>query len=168
MITVWEKPVARFTQFPSTVDLYDPQVFFTNQSTAVYTSFWDFGDGGYSNQTNPIYFYSEPGKYTVSLIVSSDKGCMDTAQYEFIYVDDWWSVYVPGSFTPGGDNKNETVRPIHRNITARGYSFQIFDRWGMLVFETNDPYEGWDGTVRGVKVTNEYRLYIHSAIPRFA
>lgn len=152
-ITVWEKPVARFTQFPNRVDLYDPQVFFTNQSSAIYSSFWDFGDGGYSNETNPIYFYTEPGKFTVSLIISSDKGCKDTAQYEFIYVDDWWSVYVPGSFTPGGDDKNETIRPIHRNLSSRGYSFQIYDRWGMLVFETNDPYEGWDGTVRGKKVT---------------
>lgn len=153
MINVWKKPIAQFTQFPNRVDLYDPQVFFINKSSTLYSSFWDFGDGGYSIETHPAYHYSDPGKYTISLIVSSDRGCLDTAQYEFVYVDDWWSVYVPDAFTPTGDDKNETIRPIHRNISSRGYHFQIYDRWGLLVFETNDPYEGWDGKIKGKPVT---------------
>ena len=152
-VDVWEKPVARFDVFPNRVDLYDPQVFFTNQSSAIFQNFWDFGDGGFSYDVHPTYRYQEPGKYTVTLIVSSDRDCKDTAQYEFVFVDDWWSVYVPGAFTPTGDGKNETIRPIHRNLTPRGYSFQIYDRWGMLVFETKDPYEAWDGKVRGKQVT---------------
>jgi gliding motility-associated-like protein len=152
MINVWPKPVAAFTQFPNSVDLIDPQVYYHNNSTGLVNSWWDFGDHTTSSDTHPTHRYEDAGQYTTTLIAISDKGCLDTATYQYINVSDYWTIYVPTAFTPTGDDQNDEFRPIHHNISSVGYLFRIFDRWGKLVFETTDPYKGWDGSIDGKMV----------------
>lgn len=53
-------------------------IYFFNLSTNATTTSWDFGDGGTSTQANPVYTYSTPGIYTVTLIASNSIGCKDT------------------------------------------------------------------------------------------
>ncbi len=65
----------------------EDQLDFTNLSdpnggTAIVSSFWDFGDGGYSNQFEPSYIYSQPGNYVCSLTVKNSCGCTDTYKIE--------------------------------------------------------------------------------------
>lgn len=152
MIHVWPKPIAAFTQFPNSVDLIDPQVYFNNTSNILSNSYWDFGDNTNSTTIHPIHRYETPGQYTVTLIVASDRGCLDTATSGIIKVSDYWTIYVPSAFTPSGDSENDEFRPIHHNLSLRGYHFKIFDRWGKLLFETTDPFKGWDGSIDGKKV----------------
>lgn len=152
MINVWPKPNAAFTQFPNSVDLIDPQVYFHNNSNILTNSLWNFGDNMSSTDVHPIHHYENPGQYKVTLIVMSDKGCLDTASYEYINVSDYWTIYVPTAFTPSGDSENEEFRPIHHNLSLKGYHFKIFDRWGKMLFETTDPFKGWDGKIDGVVV----------------
>ncbi len=57
-------------------------------------------------------------------------------------------IYVPNSFTPNGDGKNDVLYIRSRYIDHM--YFAVFDRWGEKVFETTDPANGWDGTFRGV------------------
>lgn len=57
------------------------------------------------------------------------------------------SVYFPNAFRPGGSN-NE-FKPIYRYFNGSNYLFQIFNRWGQMVFETTDTEEGWNGLVNG-------------------
>ena len=52
---------------------------------------------------------------------------------------------LPNAFTPNGDGQNERFVPISRCFIER-VDFQIFNRWGQLVFETEDPALDWDGT----------------------
>lgn len=53
-------------------------------------------------------------------------------------------LYLPLAFTPNGDGINDTFGAIGEGITE--YSLQIFNRWGNLIFESNDPGIQWDGT----------------------
>nr|WP_294908089.1 FG-GAP-like repeat-containing protein [uncultured Lacibacter sp.] len=62
------------------------------------------------------------------------------------------NVYVPTAFTPDRNNLNETFKPILQGQPI-SYTFQVYDRWGTLVFKTNDPAKGWDGKVKGAEVT---------------
>jgi gliding motility-associated-like protein len=58
--------------------------------------------------------------------------------------------YIPNAFTPNGDGINDVFRITGlpaENITR--YNFQIFNRWGQVVFHTNDIMEGWDGRSKG-------------------
>lgn len=56
--------------------------------------------------------------------------------------------FVPTAFTPNNDGKNDLVKPILLGNVEQ-YHFWIFNRWGELVFETNDPLKGWNGTYKG-------------------
>ena len=56
--------------------------------------------------------------------------------------------YIPSGFTPNNDGKNDTFKPfIFGNVMA--YKFIIYNRWGQIVFQTTDPYKGWDGRFKG-------------------
>lgn len=58
-------------------------------------------------------------------------------------------IYVPNAFSPEGINK--IFKPVSVFLSSENYSMQIFNRFGQLVFETNNPNVGWDG-----KMNNEY------------
>ena len=58
-------------------------------------------------------------------------------------------VFIPSVFTPNGDEHNEVFRPITYFVSEEGYSFTIYSRIGGVIFTTNDPLKGWDGTFNG-------------------
>ncbi|MBB00914.1 MAG: hypothetical protein CMN34_08290 [Saprospirales bacterium] len=62
-------------------------------------------------------------------------------------------VYLPTAFSPNGDGNNDGFRPIvvDDNIDFDSWEFSIYNRWGELVFKTNDVNEAWDGTYNGEK-----------------
>lgn len=62
------------------------------------------------------------------------------------------TVYVPNTFTPDGDEFNQTFKPVMTGIDVHSYQMIIFNRWGELIFETNNPEVGWDGTYGGISV----------------
>jgi gliding motility-associated-like protein len=56
-------------------------------------------------------------------------------------------LYVPNAFSPNGDGVNDVFLPLFSSLPpAEGFRFQIWDRWGSLIHETQDPLDGWDGT----------------------
>ena len=56
-------------------------------------------------------------------------------------------VYLPNAFTPNGDGLNDTFGVEVQGL--RSMQLRIFDRWGQLVFEADDPNQRWDGSVGG-------------------
>jgi gliding motility-associated-like protein len=56
-------------------------------------------------------------------------------------------IWFPNAFTPNGDGLNDFFRPVGSEITR--YTMQIFDRWGTMIFMSNDIAVGWDGTYKG-------------------
>ena len=61
-----------------------------------------------------------------------------------------FNYFFPNAFTPDGDGKNDIFRMIglYRNINLKLY---VYDRWGKMVFHSEDIDEGWDGTTKGQK-----------------
>jgi gliding motility-associated-like protein len=57
--------------------------------------------------------------------------------------------FVPNTFSPNDDNLNEVFIPVLNAHDPSDYYFSIFDRWGVIVFETNSPEKGWNGTYKG-------------------
>jgi len=147
-IEVYRKPLAEFTYSPTHPDIVNSTVFFFNQSSSTFSSEWDFGDGYFSSMTNPLHNYGDTGWFQVVLIVSTEHGCSDTA-YSDVYIKDIYTIYIPNAFTPDGDGFNEEFKPELYNIKSDGYSFLIFNRWGALIFETNDVSKAWNGTYNG-------------------
>ncbi len=59
-------------------------------------------------------------------------------------------IVFPDAFTPNRDGKNELFLP--KGLRIESYELTILDRWGNIVFQTNDLKEGWDGTLNGKKL----------------
>ena len=92
--------------------------------------------------------FLEAGSYAVELTVYNEYGCWDKA-VQLIVVDDQFDLYVPNTFTPDGDFINEVFLPqLLGKDLIQFYEFKVFDRWGIKVFETNDPDEPWLGDFR--------------------
>jgi gliding motility-associated-like protein len=73
------------------------------------------------------------------------------------------NIYVPRVFTPNGDGTNDVLRPILVGISTFHY-FSVYNRWGNLIFTTQDPNQGWDGTFKGVAQPVETYLWIAEGI----
>jgi gliding motility-associated-like protein len=63
-----------------------------------------------------------------------------------------YAYYVPNSFSPNGDGINDAWQPWASVVDLQTFSLRIYDRWGLLLLETNDPSQGWDGTVNGTEL----------------
>jgi gliding motility-associated-like protein len=69
---------------------------------------------------------------------------------------------LPNVFTPNGDNINELFVSLNLNNVVQKVDMKIFNRWGQLVFETDDPAINWDGSYKktSTKVPSGVYYYI--------
>lgn len=149
VITVYDKPLAYFKPIPSVVAIPNEMVTFFNLSENVEYSFWDFGDGFTDTAFQPTHYYTQEGLYDVYLHVTSPDGCMDSVfMQDAILAQTDCQVIYPNAFSPAGAVKGENTkfRPIYKGIIS--YRLEIFNRWGELLFVSQDPDVGWDGFYR--------------------
>ena len=153
-IEAYDHPVAFWTANPNPTDILSPTVQFTNQSSADVTSYtWTFGVGnvlGTDFVENPEFTFPDDAGaiYLVDLYVTNQYGC-DSNYTDSIIINDAFTFYVPNAFSPDGDGVNETFGPKGERISADGFLFMIFDRWGDILYQTNNKSDQWDGTVNG-------------------
>jgi gliding motility-associated-like protein len=126
------------------------------------------GFAGYqwsSGQTTPSIIVTDPGVY--SLKVTDTSGCIakDTITIRDSACPEY--VFLPKAFTPNGDGHNDIFRPLFAG-PAGHFHLVIYDRWGRQVFESKDPWTGWNGTAGGIAQPAggyvwvcSYQLYQH-------
>ena len=150
-ITVFPVPVAGFSVSSSDIS---PQFYFSNQSLGATSWFWNFGDVFVANpQQNsssafePSHYYENemPYTYLVSQWVSNKYGCKDSVVHP-VEIIPIWTFYIPNAFTPNSDGHNEGFRGTGININT--YNLWIFDRWGNMIFYSEDLDQYWDGKVQ--------------------
>lgn len=73
------------------------------------------------------------------------------------------NIYVPNAFTPNGDGLNDRLRAIPVGIRDFHY-FRLFDRWGNMIFSTEDPLYGWDGKIRGTAQPTSTYVWIAEGV----
>jgi gliding motility-associated-like protein len=148
-------PVADFEYSPDSIDIMDTEVTFTNLTTNSDSYLWSFGTGDSTTTVNPVYTYPEQGfrDYTVWLFASNSFGCVDSISKNIHIIELPW-YYIPNTFTPEGNNMNELFKPVFfPGFVPYNYTFTIFNRWGEIIYQTNDIYSAWDGVYNGVKVS---------------
>ncbi|MBI1288177.1 MAG: PKD domain-containing protein [Flavobacteriales bacterium] len=148
-------PVADFTVDEPVVSLLDAQLELSDQSQHALTWDWNLGDGTTSTVEIPTHRYNDPGTYNLTLRVTNGD-CEDVA-YGTIKVEPLFTFYIPNTFTPNADGNNDTFYGDGEGIKT--YSVRITDRWGSLIFESNDKDFHWDGTFKGKQV--EIGVYIY-------
>lgn len=110
---------------------------------------WDFGDGGMSTNWNGSHTYDVPGVYEVHVMVVNAFGCSGEAMME-VEVEENLQVFVPNAFTPPtngySDGVNDGWRPeISAPELVDRYWLRVFNRYGQLIWETNNPEAFWVG-----------------------
>jgi gliding motility-associated-like protein len=93
---------------------------------------------------------------TYRLTIADANGCIATKEAE-VFVDNVRPLFVPNVFTPDGNFHNDTFRPYASGV--RTIDFQIFDRWGSMVYYTTDINQGWDGTYKGKLLSPDVFVY---------
>jgi gliding motility-associated-like protein len=141
-------PFADFSINPQTMTVLNTTGTFSNYSSSADTYEWDFGDGSSTSiEFEPIHSFptSSSGNYLITLVASTNFGCTDTAT-RTVMVQESQLIFVPNTFTPDGNEYNQTWLPI---ITADfdpyEYSCFIYNRWGAIIWENHNHEIGWDG-----------------------
>lgn len=155
VITVHPYPIAAFSLNASEFDLPYDAMTTTNQSAGAVTYLWSFGDGSTSTEFSPTYTYTTVGNFPVQLIATSQFGCPDTAITQITTNTD---VVYPNAFTPNPHSSNGGAYDYYTlnndvffpyTAGVEEYKFTIYNRWGEVLFETEDVKVGWDGYYRG-------------------
>lgn len=146
-ITVLPKPKAAFTLDPPSALVTNPVISFNNLSIGGDSCKWAFADLGMSDSCSPPPFsFVDTGSFVVSLVALNTYGCPDTA-YRTVVIEPDYVLYVPNSFTPDADDLNDTF--IGKGSFIMDYEMVIYDRWGEVVYQTNDINLPWNGGYKG-------------------
>jgi PKD repeat protein len=156
LIKVFQNPTAMFTVYPTEVINNTQVVVFSNYSSFAVTYLWSFGDGKTSIEDSPWHKYETEGIYNVTLTVTSADQCVDSMKYKSPVVVKFkpgeirfpnafrWNLSGPtGGYWMEDQLTDNIFRPFFENIIS--YHLQIFNRWGVMIYESNDLYKGWDG-----------------------
>jgi gliding motility-associated-like protein len=163
MITVYSHPNAAFTLSPQPATILNPTIQFTDKTTDEYGLsywWWYFGDNtdSVSYLENPAHTYQDTGSYCAKMVTMNIHGCTDTVT-NCLVIDPVFNLYIPSAFTPNGDGKNETFKPVGQYI--RAFEMYIFDRWGTELYHTLDINDGWNGTVKGGSQVSQEDTYVY-------
>lgn len=151
--TVHPAPFADFIVTPSVTSIFDPEIEVYSTSSSDVTEYgYQFGDGFTSGYMNEKRRYTKPGHYTIQLQVKNQFGCESRAR-KTVVVEPEFRFWIPNTFTPDDNGINDVFKPSV--IGMQNYSFEIFNRYGQLIFSTNDEQMGWNGSYKGKVCTND-------------
>lgn len=100
-----------------------------------------------TSQTSAIITISKSGSYW--LTVTDKNNCAGTDSIVVVPKQCMTGFFMPTAFTPDGNGLNDDIKPFLFGNVVR-YKFSIFNRWGQLVFETNNLSDGWNGSFKGL------------------
>ncbi|MBS1624715.1 MAG: gliding motility-associated C-terminal domain-containing protein [Bacteroidetes bacterium] len=110
-----------------------------------------------SDCTTPTASPIHTTEYTVHAV--SDSGCVSDAT-AVITVHSEHLLYVPNAFTPNNDGNNDGWEIYGNKKAWRFVEVNVFDRWGELVFQSNDINFSWDGTFKGTLMEPNVYVYV--------
>ena len=159
-ITIKQSPVAGFTFAPEQPSNFNPTVQFTNFSQNNIGQQWIFDNLGRSNDEHPSFTFPDTGKYYTLLIAIHENGCRDTAVQE-IDVIPRVTYHMPNAFTPNGDGRNDVFIGAGFTAGVRSFEMTIWNRWGELLFTSQDPQEAWNGSKNNHGPTLPNGVYVY-------
>jgi gliding motility-associated-like protein len=156
-VSVLNGPEAFFSYSPSDPSSLYSQVLFIDHSSDAVSWSWNFGDSTSSSLQNPFHTYSSPGMYDVTSVVTDTLGCTDTLTTRIV-VKEELAFFIPNSFSPNGDGKNDTFTPL--GISLGVYELVIYDRWGNEIFR-GGPLHPWTGNIKESKEPAPEGVYVY-------
>ena len=162
VVEAYQSPEANFKVTPSLVFANDESVRCFNLSQYGDTYLWEFGDGDTSKLKEPYHKYLEEGVYDITLWAYSDNGCSNVfVLTPAVTVEPAGELRFSTVFTPNKEGPIERTDlptggteidqfffpPVREKII--NYKLQIFNRWGVLIFESRNINIPWNGYYKG-------------------
>lgn len=148
-ISVHERPTAAFSTRPVPPEYNVPTVFMNSSGGANHYTYY-FGDGDSTDKASAdtvVHQYTETGTYNACLVAYNEFECADSVCHPVdVLINPLLDV--PNAFTPGRFGQNSTI--MVKGFGIETMDWKIYNRWGQVVFRSNTPYYGWDGTWKGV------------------
>ncbi|MEX0813507.1 MAG: gliding motility-associated C-terminal domain-containing protein [Chitinophagales bacterium] len=145
------------------------EMFFSSNYDPMANYIWESTEISCNNCNDPGINFTASDSLRGAIEVMSDNqtGIICSRDISvFIEVDDSRNLFFPNAFSPNGDGENDLYRIYGNFNSVRTFSFRIFDRWGELVFESDDPEFSWDGNLSNG--TESYiGVYTYSAVYSF-
>ena len=159
-----EPPVADFE--PTDASKCEPNILFNNLSLFGSDYYWLFADGTTSDEQNPLHNFKTYDSTLVTLIVNKDSQCPDTITKKVIHDNGSHPiVWIPNCFTPNSDDINDVLE-LKGYDDCDLYRLRIYDRWGVVIFDTTDLTIKWDGKTNGVFTSEGVYSYIFENFSR--
>jgi gliding motility-associated-like protein len=133
------------------------QIEFINTSKSLESNQWQIDVFKISSNLNESFVFEKSGIYEIKLTGRDSYGCKNDTTI-LLKIFNPLSVYVPNAFTPDRSSFNNTFFPVMESVLA--VDFKIFNRWGELIFRTNDIFSSWDGTYSGENVPEDVYIYV--------
>jgi gliding motility-associated-like protein len=134
-------------------------IFIPINSSAKYYN-WNLGDNTYDNSATVMHSYSQSGSYSITLITNFGFPCQDNTTKEVLIPEIPVShLYIPNTFTPNYDGINDDFA-IQGLADCDHYELFIYNRWGQLVFETNEIGPRWNGIYKDRLVEEDVYCYL--------
>ncbi len=160
-LQIYDAPDALFSSSDDQANDIYPLITFMNETGRAGFYYWNFGDGTLSEEYSPSHMYPDVGAYDVQLIAIDYNGCVDSILSR-VEIRPTSTVYIPNAFSPNGDKKNDQFKVYTSNVLR--LEAQIFDRWGLKVYEWDSLDGGWDGLVKGSPVQADVYVYRVSTV----
>jgi gliding motility-associated-like protein len=162
LIEVYPVPNADFDYSPNPAMATSSLVTLHNLSSPdVSYWFWSFGDGdtltSYVPDTTHQYPSDSGGTFYTTLIVQNIFGCADTTMHPVVIYPEF-GFFIPNAFTPDNDGLNDVF--LGKGVGIESYELMIFDRWGNLVFYSDELDKGWDGKVNHGTTVAQQDTYV--------
>jgi len=178
IIKVYQNPTAVFNVYQAKVTNSAQIVIFSNFSYYDSLNLWEFGDGTTSTENNPWHKYESEGTFNVTLIVTSKEGCVDSAKFatpvhvtfkvgeiKFPNAFAWNRTGPNGGYWQEGNIDDRIFRPHFINVIE--YNLKIFNRWGVLIYQSDELQKGWDGYFGNGNLALE-GVYVWHVMGRFS
>lgn len=156
IVEVYPLPIADFVFSSNPTSELETMVHVLNNSSSNVVNWYYYSPSSTpstSIETNPTFWF-EPGvinAYDVQLIVESNYGCLDTV-IKTLNVIPAITFFAPNTFTPDGDEFNQTWEFYANGIDESNFQLTIYNRWGQIIWETKDPKHAWDGQFNNTPV----------------
>lgn len=148
IVKVHPSPVADFNLTPSEVEITTPLIEVEDRSVGANSVKYIFNDGTIKNTPDFTHTFNTMDAKTVAImqVVSNSFGCQDSI-IKLVIIKPAYVIYIPNAFTPNNDGLNDGFKAEGVGITK--FKLQVFDRWGKLIFESDDINRSWDGSING-------------------
>jgi PKD repeat protein len=175
-IQVHALPEARFSMDVQGMPGSAQPVYFYNYSREADSYLWDFGDGASSTAKEPDHYFAKKVKTDIKLLALSSAGCADSTILKDAFKTGEPVLIFPTAFSPNTNGpgtglytlknpENDVFYPFAEEEPIE-YQLRIFNRSGILIFESSDIHIGWDGYFK--QELQPQGVYVWKARAKFA